>query len=430
MSTPASRPLVSVVIPAHNYAHYVGGAIESVLGQRYRPVEIVVVDDGSTDDTTRVLAGFGERIRVARMEGRGVSEARNHGSALASGELILFLDADDLLLPGALEALVEAFRAHRGIDAAYGSWYRMDVRTGRCALVRSWIAPGHLLPRLLRGNVVVTPSAMLLRRRAVIEVGGFDPALSFAADWDLWLRLALREHRFGSVPGPVAIYRVHAGSMTRSLARAAADVWQVLDKIFADPVLPPSLQAEKNRAYAGMGVYLGKLYLERDDEAGALVQLREALQYDPGLLDSVGFYQDVYRTIWSRARDAGARDRDAPVDRMWRVVERLCTATGEPVAVRAGTLELGMSLMLRLAGDYRGAMRHLARALRHDGVRLIRRRTTAVILRICLPPSVAAGARGLLGRRRSHAPAPAVAAIVNAVTKQEGDGGTVPARAP
>src|SRR3990172_8271100 len=99
-------PLVTVVIPSHNYARYVGDAVQSVLAQTYVPVEVIVVDDGSTDDTLQVLARFGDRIRVLRLPGHGVAHARNAGLRAAMGEFIVFVDADDVLLPDALAAQV------------------------------------------------------------------------------------------------------------------------------------------------------------------------------------------------------------------------------------------------------------------------------------------------------------------------------------
>ena len=106
-----SPPLVTVVIPCYNQAHFLGEAIESVLSQSYRNFEVIVVDDGSTDNTSEVASRY-EGVRLVRQENRGLSGARNRGMREAKGEYVVFLDADDRLLPGALEAGLRCFEAH------------------------------------------------------------------------------------------------------------------------------------------------------------------------------------------------------------------------------------------------------------------------------------------------------------------------------
>src|SRR5919112_6190031 len=119
-------PLVTVVIPCYNQAHFLGEAIESVLSQSYRNFEIIVVDDGSTDETSEVASRY-EEVRLIRQENRGLSGARNTGIRDSQGEFLVFLDADDKLLPGALEAGLRCFEAHPECEFVFGDFRYIGI---------------------------------------------------------------------------------------------------------------------------------------------------------------------------------------------------------------------------------------------------------------------------------------------------------------
>jgi glycosyltransferase involved in cell wall biosynthesis len=395
-------PGVSVVIPAHNYGRYVGAAVESALSQAGRPVEVIVVDDGSTDDTPQVLQEYGKRIRVRRLDGRGVAAARNAGLAAAQGEYILFLDADDLLLPGSLHALAGSLDAHPAVDAVYGSWFYCDPAGGRAFIVRSPVRDGRVLPALFRGNIVHTPSAMMLRRRRLVEAGGFDDRLSFTTDWEMWLRLAVRGARFAAVPRPVAIYRVHAASMTRDLDRASRDVWSVLDRYLGDPTVDPALQAVRSGAYYSMGLYLAKLRLEAGDSAGAVTELRTALAHRPQRALSPDLYYSLSRAIRRHELRAGSPRPAAVLSRTRDLAERLSPAPA-PAEVHTA-VHLGTALMLRHNGEYWAALRTLAAAFRLSGRTVIARKHLPIIARIFLPPQVPRAIAALRGLPRQPLP--------------------------
>src|SRR6266850_2420309 len=147
-------PLVSIVIPTHNYACYVGQAIRSGLDQGYRPIEIIVVDDGSTDATPSVLRQFDAAIRVVRLDGRGVSAARNAGLAQARGDYVVLLDADDLLLPGGVATQVAQLEHRPDVGAVAGEWYVCDVESETVHRARSSLKDDDVLSHLLRSNIV------------------------------------------------------------------------------------------------------------------------------------------------------------------------------------------------------------------------------------------------------------------------------------
>src|SRR5262245_44787922 len=231
-------PLLSIVIPTRNYARYIGQAIESALGQGHRPTEVIVVDDGSTDETPRVLRTFETAIRVLRLDGRGVSAARNAGLAEAAGEYVLFLDADDVLLPDGPVRQAQLLVQCPGVDVVAGQWYTYDVESGFASRRFGTLRPDEdAFSQLLRSNVVATPSAVMLRRRVLQALGGFDTSLHFTADWELWLRLAKHGRRFARVRAPVAVYRIHGESMTANLDLAIRDTIALLDRSFGDGTL-------------------------------------------------------------------------------------------------------------------------------------------------------------------------------------------------
>ncbi len=195
-----SSPLVSVVIPTFNRAGVVARAIDSVLGQTYCPVEVVVVDDGSTDDTAKVLRAYGDAIVPVVQDNAGPSAARNRGVRESRGELIAFLDSDDLWLAAKLERQVELL-AGAGPDVPCclcDSLIRMPSGEQRSSFEIAWLRPDEpeglwLNPAaVLATRFVLFSQAVLVRRRFLLDCGGFDEQLWLMEDHDLALRLALR----------------------------------------------------------------------------------------------------------------------------------------------------------------------------------------------------------------------------------------------
>jgi len=211
-------PLVSVVIPCYNQAHFLSEAIESVLAQSHPNFEIIVVDDGSTDDTSEV-AGCYPKVRLLRQENQGLAAARNSGLALAAGEYVVFLDADDRLLPEGLEASVEYLNA-RPECAFVSGRYRVIAADGSPLPPRRrqrYVAKDHYL-ELLRDNYVGPPVVIMYRRAVFESVGGFDTSVSSSADHDMSLRIA-RRFPVGCHRKVVAEYRWYGTNMSGNPAR-------------------------------------------------------------------------------------------------------------------------------------------------------------------------------------------------------------------
>ena len=184
-------PLISVVIPTYNRGWILKEAVDSVLAQKYPAYEVIVVDDGSTDDTAAILAGYGNHITILRQENRGVSAARNRGVRKAGGNLLAFLDSDDLWLPGKLEAQADFFHAHPEmlICQTEETWVRNGRRVN--PKNRHKKPSGDIFEPSLE-LCLVSPSAVMLRRELFEEMNGFDERLPACEDYDLWLRIGCR----------------------------------------------------------------------------------------------------------------------------------------------------------------------------------------------------------------------------------------------
>jgi glycosyltransferase involved in cell wall biosynthesis len=208
---------VSVIVPAFNAGAYISETIDSALRQTHRDLEVVVVDDGSTDDTSERLRAFGDRISVYRQPNRGVAAARNHGASVASGEWLAFLDADDVWLPTKLERQLGCVRG----AMIYSDRLNIGAR-GDLAEIQSEVTPMHegdlFLPLLLEGNFI-TASSVLLRRDLFVALGGFFEPLRGTEDWDLWVRIAAAGHPIGLVREPLLQYRFHAQGISRNYAK-------------------------------------------------------------------------------------------------------------------------------------------------------------------------------------------------------------------
>lgn len=214
-------PVVSVVIPCYNAEHWVAEAIDSCLGQTYQRVEIIVIDDGSTDGSADILRSYGERIHLVCGPNHGGNHARNRGFALSQGEYIQFLDADDYLLPEKIERQVVFLEQSRA-DAVYGDWrHRFHEADGSSHLGAVQI-PGQqadLLESLLAGWWVA-PCALLMRRQVVIDSSGWDETLSAGQDRDFVTTVALDGADIRYQPGCHSVYRRY-GNVTVSTSDPA-----------------------------------------------------------------------------------------------------------------------------------------------------------------------------------------------------------------
>jgi glycosyltransferase involved in cell wall biosynthesis len=213
---PAARPLVSVIIPCYNHAHFVRHAIESVRAQTYPDVELILVNDGSTDDVESVAAGF-PWVRCISQENRGLAAARNIGLARCRGDLVVFLDADERLLPEALEIGVRLLTADPSLGFVAG--HSRFITTEGTPLPTEQPLRGGEDPylALLRRNSIRNPALVMFRRRVLDQAGGFDSRVDACADYEMYLRIS-RSHPVGFHTAVVAEYRKHGGNMSGNAA--------------------------------------------------------------------------------------------------------------------------------------------------------------------------------------------------------------------
>ena len=199
-------PLVSVIIPTYNGARFLAQTVESVLAQTYPNVEVLVVDDGSTDETPAVVSGYGERVRYVRQVNSGTAAARNRGIARACGQYVALLDHDDLWLPHKLERQLPAFAGDPSIGVVFAEIEFFRTETGE---VTAQYFPGvELGPHDLLAHRVLPIQTVVFRRSALEAVGPFDVSLRGTDDWDMGIRLAARFRMVG-VPETLARVRLH-----------------------------------------------------------------------------------------------------------------------------------------------------------------------------------------------------------------------------
>jgi GT2 family glycosyltransferase len=241
-------PRVSVVVPFYNAERYLAAALDSALAQEDVAVEVLVADDGSSDGTPEVLARYGDRVRVLHQDHRGPSAARNACLAAARGEYVALLDADDRFRPGKLARQAAVLDTRPDVGLVYTGWHVIDG-AGVPLPHQGWSREeGDVRRRLLLGNLA-HPVAVMLRRAPIAAVGGFDESLQVNEDWDLFLRLALRGMRWACLDEALAEYRVHGGQSHRRVRLVYDTRLRILERVFADPDLPPDLRAARHDAF-------------------------------------------------------------------------------------------------------------------------------------------------------------------------------------
>jgi glycosyltransferase involved in cell wall biosynthesis len=275
-------PEVSVVIPARNAAAFVGAAIESVLRQTFRDFELLVVDNGSTDDTARIAATYPAPVRCLSEPRAGVAFARNRGLRESRGRWIAFLDADDLWLPPKLEAQLRALRSRPGARACSTAFEIVDSALRPLAVKRHPLTTSLLEELLFVGNVIGPPSTPLIERELLVRENGFDPELSYGADWNLWIRLAACTE-LAYVDEVLVRYRVHDSNMSRNVRLLEDDSRRVLTKAFAMPGLPPSLEARRRESFGWNDLVLAGSYWRAGQRAAAVRCALQALAWNPRL---------------------------------------------------------------------------------------------------------------------------------------------------
>src|SRR6266536_238218 len=247
--TSVSCPLVSIVISNYNCGRFVADAVESALQQSYPNKEVIVVDDGSTDDSLSVLRAFGDRIRILTQPNQGVSSARNAGIRQSRGELVAFLDADDLWHRDKLAKQLPLF-ANPAVGLAYCGVEYIDEH-GRSLGTNTKGLRGRVLRdiALLRETVVLAGGSTAVVRKSTFDRAGlFDTEVSTAADWDMWRRIACHDE-IDVAREPLMKYRLRSGSMNRNPRVFEHDMLYGFARMFADQTAA-DVRRLRRRGYA------------------------------------------------------------------------------------------------------------------------------------------------------------------------------------
>ncbi len=276
-------PIVSVIIPTFNTEQYIAEAIESVLNQSYQDYEVIVVDDGSTDDTPSVLDAYLDRIRYFYKQNGGPASARNLGIRHAQGEYIAFLDADDLWFPHKLETQLKVFEDSPGIGLVHSSRIYFDDRNreperirARAEQYNSEDAFPYLFLRNFIGN-----STVIVRKTCFEEVGLFDESPEFLGteDYDMWLRISYR-YPIGYVSTPLSKYRVREGQLSKNIEKACLNERNVIEKaIRIFPDIERKISISVADRFARLTCEYGCDYLAVGELTRAREKFLESLRY-------------------------------------------------------------------------------------------------------------------------------------------------------
>ncbi len=280
-----SGELVSIIIPAYNQAQYLGEAIQSCLNQTYPNIEIIIVDDGSTDNTREVaLALKDARIKYLHKSNGGLSSARNAGIRAASGEYLSFLDSDDMFLPEKIRLLMGKIKTEPHLGFVAGHALLIDQQGKIIPKKFETFLPSPI-QNLILGNPFHVGS-VIVKKEWQEKIGYFDENLRSYEDWDFWLRLAIAGCHMEVVPVAVSLYRFHTGQMTRNGEQMTKANLAVLEKTYANPHLSQEWQEMKPKAYAHAHLRAAAHGYLSSDFRFAQHHLRTALKLDPTLSEN------------------------------------------------------------------------------------------------------------------------------------------------
>ncbi len=280
---------ISIITPVYNGARTIQATITSVLAQTFSDFELIIVDDGSTDNTLEILSQYRDpRIQILSASHGGAAASRNRGLKQASGDYIAFLDADDLWTPDKLAAQFNALQTHPEAAVAYswtdyideaGSWKRVGRHT---------VVNGDAYGAMLLYNFLENGSNPLIRRDAINTVGGFDESLTGGQDWDFYLRLAAG-YQFVNVPKVQIFYRLQSNSISANITRQEQQVVKVLNQAFSQA--PEHLQPLKRKSLALVYKYLACKIIEQPPSRlngwKALRLISTYAWYEPKLLEQL-----------------------------------------------------------------------------------------------------------------------------------------------
>jgi glycosyltransferase involved in cell wall biosynthesis len=350
---------VSVIIPTFNAAQYVGLAIESVLAQGVNIHEICVIDDGSTDHTQQVLEKFGGRIRSFKQDNQGPAAARNSALDEVTGDVIIFLDADDTLDRNAALALTTAYeraiQLGKNVGAVYGDYWLVDAaQRYRRRISVGWVSRDQLIV-----DPCVIPSGMLVSRDCVAAVGKFDPTLNTVEDWDYCLRIACAGFEFVKIPEITCVHLEHGESLSKHEERAIAQRLKLLNRWAGDVRMCATERARIRRELARtlLRRVRQQIYSHQGEsvDASLVAALSEdvSLLRDPFLISYCSLYvAPFFRETISLA------DIEAGVELAAKTLAAVLHRQGKSARCLSAGRKLAITIELRLRNRYIAAAIH------------------------------------------------------------------------
>ncbi len=297
-------PRVSIIIPTYNRSKLLRVALKSALAQTYPNIEIIVVDDGSTDDTAAVVAQYAGRVTYLKQANQDVAAARNTGIRAASGEYLTFLDDDDLIMPTKIARQVQVLASRPEVGLVHCRFYYAD-EDGNYLYKADLLPEGEVLQELVCSNFVWV-GAPLIRRHCFDQVGLFDEEIpAICADWDMWLRIAQAGYRFACVQEPLGVYRIHRDGMMSDVAELERGNFAVLEKVYSNPHLPADVAALKEQAYGKIRFWISCRYYDAGQWDDARRNLAAALALRPQLLEQP---EELSRLVCNHALSHRVRD--------------------------------------------------------------------------------------------------------------------------
>lgn len=291
-------PLVTIVIPAYNHGKYLKQAIDSVLNQDYSNIELIVLDDGSIDNTREVLDGFGNQFYWESQKNMGQASTLNKGWSMAKGEILAYLSADDVLLPQATSKSVKCLLGNPDAVLCYGDFRLIDSES---RVIRNVMAPEYSYQEMVVRFICAPGPGAYFWHSAFVHTDGWDASFRQYPDYDYWLRLGLLGS-FVHIHEQLAAFRVHEDSQTFAQASTerAEEALRVMEKYFQLPCIPAEIISAHSQAMANARFVVAQLHLRAGRYTEAFFQICKAMLISPGTFFSLRVQRMLANGLFNR----------------------------------------------------------------------------------------------------------------------------------
>ncbi|MEM9773166.1 MAG: glycosyltransferase [Chloroflexota bacterium] len=375
------NPKVDIIIPAYNQGHYLKASVDSALSQTWQNLEVIIVDDGSTDNTAAVAKSFTDsRVTYIYQENAGLSAARNTGLRNMTGEYVSFLDSDDLFFPKKLDILLKQFEKKSNLGMCAGNSVLINEEGEPIGKTYGMGMPDKPEEWLL-GNRIHVGSAVV-KSEWIKRVEPFDESLRACEDWDMWLRLSAAGCEMAWVADSVSMYRVHSQQMTRETTRMKTAMFAVLGKILDGPLEPEWLEMATKAKSAALIKSAARAFLSGDTDM-ATQDIAQAVQISPDLKAKQG--ADLLETLKGWAYSPSSPD---PLQYMVSVFDHLPSELQIPTSVRKnelGSLAVNLAFENYLEGKPSLVRKYFIEAVKIDPSKIVNRKLCSIFVQSLFP---------------------------------------------